>query len=66
VQEVAALKKTTPELHTEVTPANYTPTKEQIDMFARRLTPIIQQFFADEQVQQEFAKWQAKQNHNKS
>ena len=56
------MKKTTPELHTEVTPANYTPTQEQIDTFARRMAPVIQQFFADEQIQQEFARWQEKHN----
>ena len=60
------MKKATPELHVELTPTNYTPSQEQIDMFARRLTPIIKQFFADEQVQQEFAKWQAQQNDNNS
>ena len=52
-------KRTTPELHTEVTPADFTPSQKQIDTFAKCLTPIIQQFFADEQVQKEFAKWQA-------
>jgi len=34
------------------------PTDEQIDMLARRLMPEIKRFFADEQVQQEFARWQ--------
>ena len=32
-------------------------TKEQIDALARRLMPEIKRFFADEQVQQEFARW---------
>ena len=34
------------------------PTEDQIDMLARRLMPELKRFFADEQVQQEFAKWQ--------
>ena len=38
--------------------ADMVPTDEQIDMLARRLMPEIKRFFADEQVQQEFARWQ--------
>jgi len=57
-------KKNTPELLTEVTPSNYNPTDEQINAFARRMMPVIQQFFADEQVQQEFARWQEKHKPN--
>ena len=34
------------------------PTDEQIDALARRLMPELKRFFADEQVQQEFARWQ--------
>lgn len=40
----------------------YTPTQEQIDTFARRLAPEIRKFFADEQIQREFAEWKKKQN----
>jgi hypothetical protein len=60
------LKNTTPELHTEVTPGDFTPTQEQIDTFARRMAPVIQQFFADAEIQQEFAKWQKEHKLNKS
>jgi hypothetical protein len=42
--------------------ANFTPTKEQINALACRLLPEIKKFFADEQVQKEFAEWQARQN----
>jgi len=43
---------------TEPVLADMVPTKEQIDALARRLMPEIKRFFADEQVQQEFARWQ--------
>jgi len=43
------------------TPADYTPTQKQIDTFARRLMPEIKKFFADEEIQKEFAEWQEKQ-----
>jgi len=43
---------------TETVPAEIVPTQEQIDALARRLMPEIKKFFADEQVQQEFARWQ--------
>ncbi|MCL2578515.1 MAG: hypothetical protein FWE32_00610 [Oscillospiraceae bacterium] len=54
--------KTTPELHTEASPNNFGPTEEQIDAFARRMLPVLQQFFADEQIQQEFTQWQSEQS----
>ena len=44
----------------KIVPADIVPTKEQIDALARRLMPEIKKFFADEQVQQEFARWQEK------
>ena len=49
--------KTMPELQTECLPKDFTPTQQQIDAFARRLLPVIQEFFADEQVQREFDEW---------
>ncbi|MCL2226087.1 MAG: hypothetical protein FWB97_00430 [Oscillospiraceae bacterium] len=42
-------------------PTDFAPTQEQIDALARRLMPEIKKFFADTQVQQEFASWQKKQ-----
>ncbi|MCL2227745.1 MAG: hypothetical protein FWB97_09010 [Oscillospiraceae bacterium] len=42
-------------------PTDFAPTQEQIDALARRLMPEIKKFFADTQVQQEFANWQKKQ-----
>lgn len=51
---------TTPALRTEIIPAGFTPSNEQIDALARRLMPEIKKYFADEQVQKEFAEWQAK------
>ena len=56
---------TTPKFHIETDIADFTPTQEQIDMFARRLTPKIKKFFADEQIQKEFAEWQKKTAANK-
>ena len=56
---------TTPKLHIETDIADFTPTQEQIDMFARRLTPEIKKFFADEQIQKEFAEWQKQNAANK-
>ena len=41
---------------------DYIPTQSQIEMLARRLMPEIKKLFADEQIQHEFAEWQAKQN----
>jgi hypothetical protein len=58
------LRNTTPELHAEVTPGNFAPTQEQIDAFARRMAPVIQQFFADADIQKEFSKWQEVHNPN--
>jgi len=54
--------KTQPILHTDTEPVNFNPSQKQIDTLARRLMPEIKKFFADEQVQREFAEWQAKQN----
>ena len=42
----------------ETVPAEIVPSQEQIDALARRLMPEIKKFFADEHVQQEFARWQ--------
>jgi hypothetical protein len=55
------LTKTTPVLHIKTIPAGFTPTQEQIDTLARRFMPEIKKFFADEQVQREFAEWQERQ-----
>jgi len=44
---------------------NFTPTKEQINALACRLLPEIKKFFANEQVQKEFAEWKARQNPDK-
>ena len=61
-QEETALKKTqnADPMQTETDPADYVPTQSQIETFARRLMPEIKRFFADEQIQREFAEWQAK------
>jgi len=53
--------KNTPQLTTETVPAIFSPTQEQIDALARRLIPEIKRFFADEQIQKEYAKWQQQQ-----
>jgi len=52
----------TPALHTETVPTDFTPTQEQFDALARRLMPEIKKFFADEQVQKEFAEWKGRQD----
>ena len=49
---------TTPNLKTKTTPADYSPSPEQIDALAHRLMPEIKKFFANEQIQREFAEWQ--------
>ena len=56
------MTSTTPVLKIETDIAGFTPTQAQIDAFARRLTPEIKKFFADEQIQKEFAKWQGERN----
>jgi len=43
-------------------PADYTPTQDQLDALARRLMPEIKKFFANEDVQREFAEWKARQD----
>ena len=50
--------KTTQPPAADAIPAGFAPSQEQIDAFARRLMPEIKKFFADEQIQKEFAKWQ--------
>ena len=52
---------TTPELHTVIIPVGFTPSDEQINALARRLTPEIKRFFADDEIQREFAEWQKRQ-----
>ena len=52
---------TTPELHTEIIPAGFTPSQEQIDALARSLMPEIMKFFANDEIQREFVEWRAKQ-----
>ena len=52
--------KSKPQLHVDADIKQFTPTQAQIDTFARRLAPEIKKFFADEQIQKEFAKWQEK------
>ena len=56
------LRMTKPELTGGTVPGEYAPTAEQIDALAHRLMPEIKKFFADEQVQQEFAEWQERQS----
>ena len=46
------------ELFTENIPATFVPSQEQINAIARIMMPELKMFFADEQVQQEFAEWQ--------
>ena len=58
--------KTEPVLHTEAEPDDFSPSQTQIDALARRLMPEIKRFFADKQIQQEFAEWQAKYKTDKS
>ena len=60
-QEDPLLKKAPPNIDVQTTPADYAPTQEQIDALARRLMPEIKKFFADEQIQREFAEWQERQ-----
>ena len=56
--------KTAPDLHIETDVNEFTPTQTQIDMIARRLMPEIKKYFADEQIQDEFAKWQEEHRNN--
>jgi len=54
--------KTDMEIKIETIPENFTPTDEQIYALARRMVPEIKTLFTDELIQQEFAKWQEKQD----
>jgi len=40
--------------------------EEQVEMFARRIMPIIKRYFADENVKKEFEEWKKKQQENKT
>ena len=51
----------TPELQAIIIPNDFTPSDEQINDLARRLMPEIKRFFADDEVQREFAEWQKQQ-----
>ena len=51
----------TQELHTVIIPADFAPSDEQIYALARRFMPEIKRFFADEQIQKEFAEWKERQ-----
>ena len=53
--------KAPPPLEAHAVPDNFIPSQEQIEMLARRMIPEIKKFFADEQVQQEFARWMERQ-----
>ena len=59
------MKKTKPVLHTETIPADFVPTQKQIETLARRIMPEIKKFFADEQIQREFAEWKQRPNADK-
>jgi hypothetical protein len=52
---------TTPELHPVIIPADFIPSDEQIDALARRFMPEIKRFFADDEIQREFAEWKEQQ-----
>ena len=54
--------KTDMEIKIETIPENFAPSDEQIYNLARRLVPEIKTLFADELIQQEFAKWKEKQD----
>jgi len=41
----------------------FTPGKSHIDTLAKKFTPEIKKYFADEQVQKDFAEWQTRQSH---
>ena len=56
---------TTPELHPVIIPADFIPSDEQIDALARRFMPEIKRFFADDEIQREFAEWKEQQATNK-
>ena len=51
-----------PKIKTDTIPINFTPSQEQINAIARIMMPELKLFFADEQVQQEFAEWQKKES----
>jgi len=40
----------------------FAPTKEQAKLFAHLVMPEIKKYFADEQVQKDFVKWQEEHN----
>ena len=54
-------RKTTAKPHTDDISGVFVPSRELIDALARRLMPEIKMFFTDEQIQQEFVRWQENQ-----
>ena len=58
---MSKIPKDIPKLHIKTYPPDFTPSDEQIDALARRFMPEIKRFFADEQVQKEFAEWKERQ-----
>jgi hypothetical protein len=54
-------RRTLQPLTAQAVPADFVPSQEQIEALARRLMPEIKKFFADEQVQKEFAAWKARE-----
>jgi hypothetical protein len=52
---------TTPELQAIIIPNDFTPSDEQINDLARRFMPEIKRFYADDEIQREFAEWQKQQ-----
>ena len=56
------IKKSDPTQQLEKSSTTFVPTQEQIDALARRLMPEIKRFYADTQIQKEFAEWQDKKN----
>ena len=54
--------RTEPAIDHKVVPGDIAPSEEQIDALARRLMPEVLKYFADEQIRQEFIKWQNKKD----
>ena len=57
--------KAAPAVPNEMLPTGFSPSQDQIETLARRLMPEIIKFFADGQVQEEFAQWQERRSADK-
>jgi len=52
------------DLNIETVPVGFKPSQAQIDALAKRLIPEIKRYFADDNIQKDYQKWQEKALHS--